>query len=421
MPTASELLDEWRAIGETVSFMNQNVFDILFYVIFGQYLNKTKVRYFGNNKDLRLHTLIVMPTRTGKGQASGAAKTLLKELNIKFAKRTTITDTGLIGQIDYAAVESNTKTRSYPGSDKYREPIVYGDLFNYDVMIFDEAKQMIKIGKYTESILEILQEAMDSPGIVSKKVGYSVPIEFETKASIIAYTYYLQEFKRIFLEQGITQRMILYVEGFDFDKRVGINDAILDNIIRPKDTDGMIRRFKERMHDIKVNAPAVISLSKQSADACKSIVNGYLDMFKESLTPQELHIMAPFSTSMIEIMVKIATINAAIEKRSVISPVDITFANRIVIYKMISSLTNEVLTKSKLTKDMNYDDISMSVLRLLQQKGPMSREGIIQAMSRVVGNRNLMSKVLQRMVKDRTVKTSEKKSGVGRPLTELYV
>lgn len=332
--------------------MNLDMNEMMFLVLAGAVCHKRGILIETQGlRDLRMHILLIQPSRTGKGVSLKILGQSCRFAGLTYTDEIIFTDAGLIGKIDEKAAQANRGKDE--NDDDYQDPVIVGDLGNYDVISFSEGKQMIKLSAYAEDKLELLQSAMDTPGNVRKKLAEGVSIEYESNASIVGTTYFLDDFEKIFLEQGIFQRMLVFVRNFTTKERRKLNKEIITSPAINND------QFED---DLKVYCNKLVSRVLQTPEGTKLSVDDSaqkyfedkIDLWTNSIEADfkgaELEIMLSYTTACINLFYKISGIAAVLNGSTVITSREANFAHSFV-KKYLKSIQNEVLTKVSVVDD----------------------------------------------------------------------
>jgi len=200
---ANSFKNEYKRIAGKRSLYNTVINETMFLVLAGAVMHSQGIFVeTQSRKDLRIHVLLVQPSRTGKGVSLKILEQASKMCDLTYADEVVLTDAGLVGQINPTADEQNKKKGLEPDDEGWQDPVIIGDLGIYDIISFSEGKQMIKLSTHSMIKLEILQSVMDTPGLLRKRLANG-EISYTSNASIVSVTYFLDDFERIFLEQGI--------------------------------------------------------------------------------------------------------------------------------------------------------------------------------------------------------------------------
>ncbi|MBU1235056.1 MAG: hypothetical protein KKC77_19385 [Proteobacteria bacterium] len=322
----------------------------MFYVVLSQYFNNVNVLFGGEKRKLRLSFFIIAPSRTGKGQLYKITKMVAEKLNLRTAVETTITDAGLIGSIDEKAVDYNLKHKLNEGDADYKDPIVKGDLFNFDILFFREVKNLLVARQNTEMLLSILQEALDEPGYVRKKLRSKYPIEGECTASIIATTYYMPEIEKTLLEQGFFMRVPLYCRTFSIEEIRKLRHDII-GLFNKKNLENIDKYVDDFVQEIKKisNVERNITLSVEAINRLEKFNNNFYDLMRKT-AGNKLEILKSISQTAIDICVKIGGIHACLDGNKEIKDHHIKLA-----IVFVKACVGTILNKIEITDNIKTD------------------------------------------------------------------
>lgn len=313
-----------------------------FYFFCGQFFKNCGIKFGAEVKDLRYSYVEIGDSRTGKGQRIKTIKDIANNLTnrynhtLRWTKCTEFTTAGLVGTIDRNAMEYNTKNNLHPDSDKYKEPIIYGDLFNYDMIFFEEAKSLLEASPYTTQLLTILQEALDTPGDfpgsatpgynIRKKLGADLSIQYNCRASIYATTYYLKEVSPVLFEQGFFQRVGIHYSAYTNKQTISLRRKILEMYKTPIDQEEYFFRlnlFCERIMKLKKEGNPLMRITPPAYKKLEKILADYEEILDKSQGVQNT-IMKSMSQTVLDIAIKFGAIHALLRGSIEIEERDIT-------------------------------------------------------------------------------------------------
>jgi len=247
---ANSFKNEYKRIAGKRSLYNTVINETMFLVLAGAVMHSQGIFVeTQSRKDLRIHVLLVQPSRTGKGVSLKILEQASKMCDLTYADEVVLTDAGLVGQINPTADEQNKKKGLEPDDEGWQDPVIIGDLGIYDIISFSEGKQMIKLSTHSDDKLEILQSVMDTPGLLRKRLANG-EISYTSNASIVSVTYFLDDFERIFLEQGIFQRMLIVVRKFHPKDWDNLHESLIEAPeISDKEFEEELRNFCQCLMD----------------------------------------------------------------------------------------------------------------------------------------------------------------------------
>lgn len=317
-----EILDQYVSIANTKSVGNTEMNTYMFLSAVGALIHKKgMIIKHTSTLDMRIHPLIIQPSRTGKGEALKVLEDFMNGLQGTIVKQLQFTDAGIVGSIDEKAAETNRKYGYVRGDPDYNEEVIIGDLGLYDIIAFSEAKQMFKSGAYSEDIFEIFQTSMDSPGYARKKLSKGV-LSYPVDATILGTTYMLDEFNEIIHKQGIFQRMLVMVKDFTFEERL----EQLIKLARVKTSDTLPEKeYKRRMDALTDDVisvlnefpdDTVIEISEKGEDVLAEIIRQKGKWIEKNFFGDELEIMAVYLSAFFNMYRKLAGISAVLNGKS---------------------------------------------------------------------------------------------------------
>jgi len=357
--TFEKLKKDYLGLANSKSAGNDIMNSFMFLSLLGAncHRNRLYVSRYGL-KDLRIHQMLIQPSRTGKGESLKVLGQALGYCGLTYTDQTQFTDAGIVGKINSNQVTAN-RTKGYtPDDPEYIDPITLGDLGIYDLISFSEGKQMIKTNAYSDDKLEILQGVMDTPGKLRKKLSDEIPIEYESNTSIIGTTYPLKDFEDIFLQQGIFQRMLIYVREFSMLDRRSLNRTLcLEEPVAGTESqyDDKMRKLCQNIVNQTNRIPngTHITFSEEGKEALFKRITKWTDLMEKEFRGEELMILSSYTTSSINLYSKIAAIAAVYNNAREITSKEVLSAHWY-ITEYLDSIRNEILMKTA-----NVDDRAM--------------------------------------------------------------
>ena len=359
--------------------------------------------------DLRLHLLWIQASRTGKGVSLNVAEDFAKGLGLTMAKELQFTDAGVVGTIDPTAMKTNKKSGFSPGDPDYINPMVIGDLGLYDIVAFSEAKQMFKTGTHTEDKLEILQTVMDVPKPnsynVRKKLGLEMAVQYNSTATILGTTYFLEEFAEILLKQGLFQRLYTGVRDVSWKEREAINHALL---FPPKDL-MPFDEYEPRMQNLCNDIVEAINIYKPNSRifidggalrALDYLNKDRMKYVKNTISGTELEIVEPFLTAMVPMNIKLAGQRAILNGSEIINYQDVRETREDMMF-YLKSVVNHVMTRVNV---INLEATRRWILGYLEQKGEISKEELIASLTKkIFASKKRCDVILNDLIKNKTL------------------
>jgi len=403
------LRQQWIDITKLYSIDNDMMSEILFHVFIGQYFKNVKIGYGAEHKDLRISSLLVSPSRSGKGQAMKVFKKMCEMCGINAVKNTIITTAGLVGQVDNEKVKFNIHNNLSEGEVKevqrkgkikvleWQNPVVPGDLSTSDVIIFDEASALLKPGKFTADMLSVLQEALDYPGTVRKKLASQYPIEFTSTSSIVGTTYIIGEIKSVLLSQGFFQRILVYIRQLPFNKKQKMRRHVLQLYQRKNlhDKDKVNKMFEDFIVDLNKldNSDRTIYVSNEALDVIDKNLIQFEKTIESDFSGNELELLTTFVTGMQELYIKLSAHYAIMHNSNIIKANHVSGCKSI-IRECIFSLTTELMELIKTDKkNVVVDKIQKMILDTVQNNAFTKEDLILYLIKKGVPARKLRNQV----------------------------
>lgn len=359
------------------SINNENAARMYFYAFMGLYFRDTTIDIGYTKKDLRVNVMWIQPTRTGKSQLNKIFKKICSEFDIKVVTLTEYTTAGLIGSIDTDAIKHNKKyqlSENLPSRmvgkvlQEYQDPVVKGDLANYDILIFDEAKLLLLPSHHTQNLLSVLQPVLDYPGYVRKKLSSEVAIEYECNPTMIATTYPFERMSGVLMEQGFFQRLALFSKNFTTEEifsRLKQARKTLSGQPTEKLYNEMITIFKNKMKNLKKYKE--VTLSNGSIKRMDEFEEILKEKIISTLKGKHKTAAATFGATMMDYTLKIAALQALMEGRNKILDRDVNLAySRTTRFILDTTLYSLDVTESK--------DMKKERATILHLHGVLKRE-----------------------------------------------
>lgn len=414
-----------------MSLYNEKTAKMLFSVCSSQIVDKyfTPGIKIGNDVlRYRLSLLLISPSRSGKGQATKVSKWLLEAAGIEWIKLTSFTDAALIGSIDRERIKQMKSIPpemllNNPELGEMINPVIPGELSRSRVIFFDEAKTMISPNRWTQNTLEILQEALDDPGWVRKKLADVHPIEYETHVSIIATTYYLKSFHQTLLEQGLFQRMLVLVNNFTPDMRNKLNKALCKDWSDENTKKNTIALGKELRDIVSVAnikcKSEFITPTEDARQMVHSLIQEQHNHICKTFSGSDLEVLLPFPTGSIEKIWRLAAASAILDGRFIIGARDVANVKEI-ISMYIDSIINEILSNIEGSKTQQ-EIMEKKIIYLLKPIGGIgiAKSQLYDRVAEYTGkDLNRTKVVIKRMIANGDLiikKHRDKDSPKGRP------
>lgn len=367
----------WNDMIACYSIDNEKLGLVLFHVLMGQVF-KTCIVKFGNDyKDLRISCLAIQPTRTGKGQAMKVMKKVANELQMKVVKESDVTSAGLIGTIDTNIVRANIVKNLQPGDPRYQNPVIYGDLYHADLIIYDEAKSLIIPNRWSMNIHDVLQEALDTPGEVRKKLAANYPIEFTSTASIAATTYFLDDIGTVMLGQGFFQRILIHYKDLDINTRTEMRKKVLDSYAEETSTDFNLLMQEFCAYVKTLPTDKTITIGKDAKQLINETIMKYEEYIANNYHGEEYTSLMSFVQGLQEQFIKVAAHYALIDKEVIIQPTHVQSA-KLVINNCMESLAKGLVAKISSTRNKNQQSTQLKILGIVSTQPSWNKEALYQ-------------------------------------------
>lgn len=406
--------DRYLEIANSSAYLNEKMNRGMFLSLAGSLVDKRGITVQVINKlDPRVHSLLIQPSRSGKGAAIGVAQMFSKFLGLSYVQELQITDAAMVGKIDQRIHQRNKDKGYRPGDPNFVDPLILGDFGLYDVVTFPEAKMMFKVGTHTEDKLEIFQTVMDSPGWVRKKLADDVPIQYPTHSTIIGTTYFLDEFEEILLKQGMFQRLLVFIDPFGIEKRKELNEGLIEKPPELLDYSQIEPKLRELAKDIvkqvmKVPKGTVVTKDKSAIKALKSLNKDRMAYVSSYFQGRDLEIMLPYTTAIINMHHKLACIAAVLNGSSVITRKEVLDTNQ-EIQMYFNCVVNDIITR---VSGVNTEKVR-NIIKSMLQKEPkgLSKTEIKEKMdSKYHVNSRQTGHVIKDMIKNKELNTRNKQS-----------
>lgn len=363
----AQIRDRYMQIANSAAYLNQKINAGMFLSLTGAAAHDRKFEIqLINRIDPRIHTLLVQPSRSGKGAAMIVGGMFAELLKLSYTQEVEITDAALVGTID-AKIEQRNREKGYsPEDPDFVNPLILGALGLYKVITFPEAKMMFKVGAHKENLLEIIQMALDSPGYVSKRLANNFPIKYKTDATIIGTTYFLDEFEEILLKQGMFQRMMIFVDQFGMEKRSQLNGAM---IRRPKDllTPEEIYPALGELSDIILEKTSsfergfVFDKNEYGQKAFEQLEGARMKEIDARFIGKDREIMLPYTTSVVNMHHKLACVAAIFNESDSITEREVQDTQQD-IATSLSCVVNDIISRVSGTKPAKIQKMIKSML-----------------------------------------------------------
>lgn len=266
------LLQTFFKTARMTSKGNDFMIRLYFHAIMGAYLKEYTVTKVAGVSDLRIPIIWIQNSSSGKSQLNKCALDVCRKIGVKAIEETSFTEAGMIGQFDRSKHDFNIKNNLHPGDTtvvnkkdgssrtiSYAPPVIYGDLYHYDLIFVDEGKILFQKTRYTESFLSVLQPAMDYPGKVRKKLAAEEPIEYDCTCTLVVSTTEWGNVGYDVMSQGFFPRCLFYM------KNLSISEYLdnVDGLYRNKFDDIKYRNFMTDFADVIEKHPIPVTRERK--------------------------------------------------------------------------------------------------------------------------------------------------------------
>lgn len=370
-----------------------------FYLIMSQYFKNVKVAFGSKDKELRLSYFEIEPSRSGKGERAKVCREVLEKLGYKCVVVTKITSAGLIGSVDDKAIEYNYKNKLKRGDKDFKDPVIYGDLKNNDVLFFPEAKKLLQMNDNDDTLSD-LQEALDYPGTIRKKLRNG-EMKYDCTCSLYCMTYMLFEVTETLKSQGFFQRIILRIKDFTSEENHMLREKIID---RYKTSSNIATIYNEKLNKFCEELKKIDNTEKTLYldDSAIEFLKRTQHRFKKEIDKtqgSEMQVMMSFSQTIIDLSIKIGGINACLAQRNHINEGDINSAF-IFVKASADSLMNRITTHKK-DENTDYKNIIRLFRMMYEQDKEINKEKFVDFLTnnKIGMGRNKLLSIINEMVR----------------------
>ena len=356
------------------SVHNELPAELYFHALMGAWLKNIRILRAGFIRgDLRTSILWVQQSRSGKGVLNKVLTDICEKLGVTVVTETEITTAGLIGYPDEEAQKYNllhnlteedpVKEGKNGASYVWQDPMVKGDLGDYEIIIIDEAKVLLEPTKFTEQLLTVLQPVLDSPGWVRKKLRSKIAVEYQCSPTIIATTYYFESMQGVIANQGFFQRVAFYKRDLSSKEILEMRDKQAQNANdeATKEYKIKLKKFISMMQQISRDEQ-IIKLSNGANKCLKKLRYKYFDQIVKDLTGNELKAAQSFSNTIEELTIKIAGQYAVISGKKIIDAGNIAQA-----YFLAKKVIDTVITKIEIREKVDEEKEIKAIMMLLKK------------------------------------------------------
>lgn len=306
--------DLFVEMARLVSVNNDIAARMMFYSIMGSYFKNVRISFGSKDKDLRLSMIWLQTSRSGKGQLMSVAKDLCDELNIRYCENTDFSTAGLVGSINQQKTEHNIKYGlsennpiSEDGKHAFQDPIDYGDIMNYDIIMVPEAKKAFSNRSYSEDLLTDLQPTLDRPGHVRKSLRTGA-IEYQCSPTYILTTYQYDGLTKSISEQGFFQRcqfLLRNLSSEDISEMREQQDDLLNPNVKMK-YQSIKKELVSRILKLHRLQSVRLTLSKSALILKKRLMSMFISRIQNEIFGDKFSIAMSFTQTVDDIIIKTA-------------------------------------------------------------------------------------------------------------------
>lgn len=351
--------DAWDSYFAKHVIKSEHLKKVLMHSMLGTMI-PTTFTFAGKRITSRLPVFIIQNSGTAKSVGMKATEKLLKKLGKSTLYTLRVTDAKLGGSID-------------PPTKKNDEPVEVPGLLNYlHFLAIDEGGILLRSGPYNENLIDIVQQALDEPGQVSRAMKYGI-LDYRTDTTIVSGSYPRTEMGEIILTRGMFQRFYLVAYSFTDEEIKEIDDG-----------------FNELFDDLTIDCSEEISsLKEELKDFPKSIevdksdlIRFYNEVLKEfrdntifkQYKDEKEDILKSFWFRIRIKMLKFATHYAVLNGKTKIDYESLEYAFKFVQDEV--RYVKQILEKTHIDKSRSGKDREGMVLRTLET--PLSRPELLE-------------------------------------------
>ena len=358
--------------------------ELYFFSIMGAWLKNARINKGGSAKDdLRVSTVWIQDSRTGKGVLNKVTEKVCKGIGLSVVTTTEVTTAGLIGTIDSEAVKFNSQygltaenpAKEVGGGSKrkfvaYQDPVIKGDLGNFEVIIIDEGKTLLQPTTHTEQLLSVLQPVLDCPGWVRKKLASKFPVEYQASPTLLISSIKLDNMSKILMEQGFFQRVALFIRDISIEERKEMQEKQLENQkfeIVPE-YESIMNEFVAMVKQIP-RQETFLSVTDEAKNMLRDIRKQYYDKISAELKGSELTSAGSLGETIQQLCLKIAGQYAIMGGSNVIQQKNIIQARKIVV-----NLVHTIIEELEIKEESKHLGYAMRIVDFLKPySGKLSR------------------------------------------------
>jgi hypothetical protein len=298
----TEAFQKWLDYFKNFCIHNDDIAETLFYQICGIKLRNAKIQYAGQPISLVIHQFIIQPSGSGKGQSIKPLIKICEKINISHIVLTHTTDAGLEGTIR----PLNPKEKKQDENSDETTKIIYGVLKDKDIVVFNEGEALLQTGKdFNKDVYQILQNATDTQGMVSKKLALG-EIEYKTNSTIIITSYFVENFNYALLNKGLLQRVCVLTKNFNKNQIKEIMYFLSDSIADTKEIPEVPKELIDFFNNLE-NIQTTLVCSLTANKYLKKIFDEMIDEKIGKVNEEKEELLLSFFTRWHNIILKIAT------------------------------------------------------------------------------------------------------------------
>ena len=277
----------------------------------------------------------ILSHNSGKSQLNKFGLDVCNKMGLMATEITQFTTTGLIGTFDRSAHEYNVKNglseanrESTPATSRstpktYRSPVIYGDMYNYDILFIDEGKILFEQSQHTEQVLSVLQPALDYPGRVRKKLAAEQAIDYDCNCTLVTTTVEFGSLGVEILLQGFFPRCLFYQRKLSTHDYAMMHRQHHSHYFDVEEYNTTINNFVNALTTTKnpvSREPRRIVADQECLDSVKNMVMKWFRMAQENMYGTELQVLQAFISRLNIFAYKIAGQIAVVNNRMTNEP-----------------------------------------------------------------------------------------------------
>jgi hypothetical protein len=342
-----KMMNIWKEYFNKFCIFNDDIAETIFYQLCGVKMKKVKFQYGGEPISLRLSSFVIQPSGTGKGQAIKPMKMLCEQIDVSTIILTESTDAGLVGTI----IPIKKKNDGLDDKDN----IIFGALGDKQIIVFNEGEALLKSGAdFNRNIYQILQNACDDPGHVSKRMALGL-IEYDTESILMISSYFEKDFNHSLLNKGLLQRVLLIVKNFSEEQVKQINAFLAKSTIKKLEGVGIPQELVDFFSNISQIEETIFC----EIEASNHFICRFEEIFDSKLTKihaDKKELLYSFLTRWNKAVFKFAAILAVLNGRNKITSQDVDEAFDIC-DKYITGAINLIIKLHKPEEDTAFEAI----------------------------------------------------------------